>query len=789
MSNGLTRSNDVVESSTFRSENDADLTDELAAARNVSENRVAAEAEAEADVEAEVDLDTAAISLNAESNGIGSAVAASGVTVGGILSNETGIVSTGVTEISERAEATEVSARAREEVPGDGEGTIALPTGNLESEVEAEAEAEAEVEVGFNAAGAGAGAVASAAGNNYIPVSSDAATATSTSVSVKENGEQVFDDSDEPGPEPLGDLGLLPYQAVDLSEVIFEVEVEAEAEAQVGYNAGAVAAGAGAAGFEGVQAEIDMDATVNAAASAAASGAYTSVTISVPEEGMAGFVKASARAWDPEGRGVAAAVAVAGTPLVGGAYNGSELEAEGLFEVFVEVSIYTEAYDPDDISFLVNIAPTVGSVSDIDDEPEGIDSVIESEAEVEVEAEAEAGYGVAGASTAVAASGFAATVVADTMTSTGAVADATSLFGTNILGIGDSELLDGTALVDRIQGDGGNDTINGAEGGAGADVINGGAGGDLLAGDQGNDSLSGGLNDDRLIGGLGDDWLNGGVGDDVLSGGDGMDTANASGAQSNYTLQITADDFVLVDRQDGRDGTDRLDAIELIDFAGGNTTGDGFDLGSYQGFANLGRDDFDKLVEMYIAYFDRAPDAVGLYFWGAVLANGELTLEQIADQFFAQPETVADLDLNDNTAFVQQIYQNVLGRDVDDEGEAFWVGLLDNGEVSKSQFILEVLEGVNAPAQPTDSAATVSQRGVDRAYLDDKTDLGTYFSASLGLNDTADAESSLALFDGTEASITAARDAMDEDFAEAIAADGGEFLLQLVGVYEELPFV
>lgn len=298
---------------------------------------------------------------------------------------------------------------------------------------------------------------------------------------------------------------------------------------------------------------------------------------------------------------------------------------------------------------------------------------------------------------------------------------------------------------------------------------------------------------DVLNGDAGNNTIVGGGGNDTLTGGEGIDTAGYSGGQSSYTLQITPSGIVVVDRRENGDGTDTLNEFEFLDFANGSyfDQGDGsltlFDLEQFADFATLTPDDFRAFVEIYIAYFDRAPDAVGLFFWGSVLAKGAQTLEQIADAFFTQPETSASYsDLSDNVAFASAVYQNVLGRDFDQAGLDFWVDLLENGVVSQGQFILEILDGVLAAPQATDSEETIAQRAVDAEYLQDKTDLGIYFSVVLGMSDVVDARDTMAIFDGSDPSVATARAAMDEDYSEALDPASGEFLMQLVGVFDDL---
>ena len=90
----------------------------------------------------------------------------------------------------------------------------------------------------------------------------------------------------------------------------------------------------------------------------------------------------------------------------------------------------------------------------------------------------------------------------------------------------------GDILDNRLDGNGGSDTIRGA---AGDDTIIGGieadlppgtpSGNDVLFGDLGDDSIRGGEGTDLLFGGLGNDTLKGGIGDDTILGGVGIEDA------------------------------------------------------------------------------------------------------------------------------------------------------------------------------------------------------------------------------------------------------------------------
>lgn len=301
-------------------------------------------------------------------------------------------------------------------------------------------------------------------------------------------------------------------------------------------------------------------------------------------------------------------------------------------------------------------------------------------------------------------------------------------------------------------------------------------------GDDGPNDIVGDGRINFLFGLGGDDTLQGSASDDLLDGGAGTDVARFSGNQSSYTVSISAEGVAVQDRQDGRDGTDSLTEVETLVFQDAD-----WDLSIFADAALLAPEDFRTFAEMYIAYFDRAPDAEGLAFWASALQN-DVPLEQIAALFFDQNETRALYpDLSDVEVFAGQVYQNVLGREFDQEGLDFWVGVLQSGAVSLESFVLEIIRGAKAPADPGASAEFVAQKEADVAYLKNKADLGIYFSVTLGMNDFQDARAALDVFDGSQASINQALGLIDGFYADAIDAEAGEFLLPIVGVLEN-PF-
>src|SRR6056297_734078 len=306
-----------------------------------------------------------------------------------------------------------------------------------------------------------------------------------------------------------------------------------------------------------------------------------------------------------------------------------------------------------------------------------------------------------------------------------------------------------------------------------SDTFNGSSGGDTLRSYSGNDFVYGFGGNDALEG-MGDN--------DIIDGGAGIDTALYSGAQASYTLTLSPTATALMDRRADGNGTDTLIDIELLDFDTGT-----FSLNQFGGTTGLSEQNFESFIELYIAYFNRAPDAIGLNFWGTAFANGT-TLEEMATLFVGQDETLAAYPAGtSNNVFAETVYNNVLGRTPDQAGFDFWVGQLDTGSVSRDQFILNVLQGAKSDLKPELGPDFVTQQLADQAYLEDKIDIGAYFAIHKGMSDVTNASDAMTHFDGTQIGKDNAVAAIDDYHTAALDPVNGEFLMQVVGVLDD-PF-
>lgn len=295
------------------------------------------------------------------------------------------------------------------------------------------------------------------------------------------------------------------------------------------------------------------------------------------------------------------------------------------------------------------------------------------------------------------------------------------------------------------------------------------AGNDTLNGSTGNDVLTAFAGNDRLVGSFGSDELDGGLGSDVLDGGPGIDTASFAGELKTFTLAATPEHVIVIDRSRPND-VDTLISIEGMLF---NGTDSQIDPTWLTTAARLDEARFVDLIEMYVAYFDRAPDGLGLQYWASRIVEG-MSLSQIAKSFFVQPESLATFPSTmSTTQFVWQVYDNALGRAPDAGGLAYWVNDLNSGAQTRDAFMLAVIYGARAS----------TGNPQDAQYLANKGNVGGYFALELGLGDVNWAKSVMKNVDATAASVIAAR-TMADGFAVLSQTTDPHLMVPLTGVIQ-----
>jgi serralysin len=84
---------------------------------------------------------------------------------------------------------------------------------------------------------------------------------------------------------------------------------------------------------------------------------------------------------------------------------------------------------------------------------------------------------------------------------------------------------------------------------------------------------------------------------------------------------------------------------------------------------------------MYQASFARVPDYGGFEYWAGVSDAQQFSALQLADIFITSPEFTAKFGANpSNSAYVTELYTNVLGRTPDPTGLAYWIAQANAGQ-------------------------------------------------------------------------------------------------------------
>jgi len=93
------------------------------------------------------------------------------------------------------------------------------------------------------------------------------------------------------------------------------------------------------------------------------------------------------------------------------------------------------------------------------------------------------------------------------------------------------------------------------------------------------------------------------------------------------------------------------------------------------------------LIRLYQAVFARTPDAGGYEFWSKGLDSFD-DIESVLEKFTDSDEFQSIYGGLDNAGFLTELYQNILGREADDEGFAWWLNNLDTDAVNTTYTVL-----------------------------------------------------------------------------------------------------
>jgi len=152
----------------------------------------------------------------------------------------------------------------------------------------------------------------------------------------------------------------------------------------------------------------------------------------------------------------------------------------------------------------------------------------------------------------------------------------------------------------------------------------------------------------------------------------------------------------------------------------------------------------DTVQKVYIAYYGRAADPVGLAYWSAAIDTAGGSLSAIMASFGASAEATTLYGSLSNTAKVNAIYQQSFGRDADFAGLMYYAGQLSAGTMTAASIAQNIFDG----ASGNDATILTNKLVVAKAYTT-AIDTAAEVVAYSGTVSAAAARATLATVDAT----------------------------------------
>jgi hypothetical protein len=163
------------------------------------------------------------------------------------------------------------------------------------------------------------------------------------------------------------------------------------------------------------------------------------------------------------------------------------------------------------------------------------------------------------------------------------------------------------------------------------------------------------------------------------------------GVRADYSITETADGYQVAELAGG--GATAVPRNARLRFADVSV---GLDLDGVAG----------QVFRLYRAAFDRVPDGQGIGYWIGQMDRG-LDPALVAGAFIASSEFKARYGTGlSDPDYIGKLYRNVLHRDGDPAGQAFWSGQLQGGAATRAQVLVAFSNGAEGKAAVRDAIRT-----------------------------------------------------------------------------------
>ena len=159
----------------------------------------------------------------------------------------------------------------------------------------------------------------------------------------------------------------------------------------------------------------------------------------------------------------------------------------------------------------------------------------------------------------------------------------------------------------------------------------------------------------------------------------------------------------------------------------------------------------EKVSQLYIALFNRAPESSGFNYWVQRMNNGD-SFAFIAQEMFNCEAARATYPKSfTSTQIINTFYANVLGRTPDTEGLTYWKARLDEKGANPGVVITSMIDAINGYKDGDNKDADINTAALNsQKLLNNKLAVSLNYAQTLSGDNVADATSILSLVTATD---------------------------------------
>lgn len=286
-------------------------------------------------------------------------------------------------------------------------------------------------------------------------------------------------------------------------------------------------------------------------------------------------------------------------------------------------------------------------------------------------------------------------------------------------------------------------------------TVDGGDGNDTITTGSGDDVVTGGAGDDIIDTGAGNDTIITGQGNDIINAGEGRDVIQVVSASTAFDVTVDGDALVLTGSGANAGNSVTVTDAEFVTFNDGHT------------LAIAETDDEATALNLYSGLLGRDADEGGAENFTSLVDNGT-SLTTVAESFLGSDEYFGIL----RTDFISDLYESLLGREVDTSGQATWLAQFEQG-ATRGDIVAAIANSDEGQATTTTDADFISAL-YESALGRDAEQAGVDNWVSLLSSGTSRVEVADAIYSSTEAVSKNNADFVDSLYENALGVSAAD---------------